>query len=575
MGKFEVMPGDLDKKAIVADIAAKWDKWDSARASRKDAWKRLQEFIELSVDSQKCCELAEKKGTFKANLWNSFKNEEAIFDVQGETSDADAYASQQKASLVNALKEAEVLKEFDAAFDYFLVKGSIILFVDWVSKYRNVRRPSVDNVGDSFFQVSSQLVYDGVRVKAVDPANFVYDIAKYDKFDQCGKIYRNWLTYQDIIDNEKYAENLSEEDRKGLKALISGDNNSDSDENNSGVKGDQIEILEYWGDYKLSNGTVLRNFVITIAGRSKIVRYEENPYIDSPFIHWCALRNSATKYEMSLLEAALPLVEKATNIQNKVIEAINLIINKPYLAPKGMLSGEIKITEGAIIEYDSSLMTSRPEPLDFTPALQGWAFVQSLYQEIENLLGLYKNMSGLPEDDARTATEIQAVISGQSVRLSMIISLIGQFVIIPLIQRIANLISNFKFEEETIRIRQKDGSIAFIPINSDIRQAHYTYIYGDSCSIAEKRAKFADVMSLFQQAAQVIPNKVNWVEVLKEGLETYDWANPDKFIYFDALERTIESITQDPVQQDVIKQGLNNYLIAHFRAFGVEVATNV
>lgn len=219
----DVRLDDLNKTVIVGDIPSKWDKWDEARSSRKEAWKGLQDYIELSVDSQKCCELAEKKATFKANLWNSFKNEEAIFDVQGETPDADSYASQQKASLVNALKEAEVLKELDAAFDYFLVKGSIILFVDWASKYRKIRRPVTDELGNSSFDVSTELLYEGVRTKAVDPANFVYDIAKYDKFDQCGKIYRNWLTYQDIIDNPKYAENLSDVDKRELKLLASND----------------------------------------------------------------------------------------------------------------------------------------------------------------------------------------------------------------------------------------------------------------------------------------------------------------------------------------------------------------
>ncbi len=53
-----------------------------------------------------------------------------------------------------------------------------------------------------------------------------------------------------------------------------------------------------------------------------------------------------------------------------------LMMNPPYLAPKGCFKGQQDVSPGKIIEYDSSLMTTSPMPLSFDKSYDRLGFLK-------------------------------------------------------------------------------------------------------------------------------------------------------------------------------------------------------
>jgi len=375
------------------------------------------------------------------------------------------------------------------------------------------------------FVLKNEVVYDGPDVTIVTPEAFVFDPSKKENFETCPKIYRSWATFDEIQANKLY---------KNIDALdeICAQKNAKSP-NNKACKGDQIEILEFWGDIKLKDGTLLKNQVITLAGRKNIIRFEENPFIINPFVFAAFLEDPETKRGYSPLFVALPLNEISETIMNLQLEALKLIINKPYLAPKGALSGKINMKEGAIIEYDPSLMPREPVPLDFKDALVGWDFLRFFESKIESATGIFKYMIGNASvSGQKTATEASGLMAGQNIRLSKEIDVLNYKVKMPIIRKIADLMANFSFDIKEIKVSMQNGDVDFVCIDESVRQGDYDYLIGDSNAAFERKTKLKESLELLYSVAKQpeIAPRIKWVEVMKWAFGQIGSVDPNMFI---------------------------------------------
>lgn len=544
---------------LVNYVSGKWDKWNEVRQPNLDAIDAVQKAIypagktnsgKISITMP---EIYEIKETYKAHLWKSwFSSLDTMFDVQGKAREDHYKAAQQKAALVDAFRDIELAAKLEKGLDNWVTKGEFIAFVNWNTRVKQVRRkeiypgyeyteqplnqntngipenPQAQAKANTGFVVKDEIVYDGPDITIVTPEAFVFDPAKKDNFDSCPKIYRSWATYDEIASNKLY-QNLEE-----LKDITENEKSS----NNKAVKGDQIEILEYWGNIKLDDGTLLENWVITIAGRKNVIRFEANPFIINPFVFAAFLENPDNFRGISPMYVALPLNEASTTIMNLQLDALRLIINKPYLAPKGSLTGKINIKEGSIIEYDPALMPKEPVPLDFKDALVGWDFLKFFEQKIESATGVYKYLTGNTHDLAtRTATEATGLMQAQNMRISKEIDMLNIKVKVPVIQKIAELMANFSFDIKEIKILKHNGDIDFVVVDETIRQGNYEYIIGDSSAIFERKANLKENLEILYQFAKhpEIAPKIRWIEVMKWAFEQLGSADPKMFIREDMM----------------------------------------
>ena len=478
-----------DEILLVNDISQKYDKYEDSRIQQLSDIKLVRDAIYNPASQNvngwgskiELPDIYELAQTLKSHIsGNLYSHPDAMFDVTGTTPQTQEYANRQKAMLVNTFEQMNIENELEKVIDSIVETGECTLFVGWETVIKQVRRAKtieeeMTNPDGKTFVLEDKVVYDNAKVKFIKAEDFVFDKANRDKWDSCAKIYRTYATVDEIF-CDKSNNLLTKEKLEKLKGVVAKKTNRNDEK---GVDENKLEILEFWGDIELSDGNILRNRLITVAGRREIIRFEANPFVINPFIHANIIESPSTGRGISPLKVALVLNNISSTILNKQIDALALMINPPYLAPKGCFKGQQDVRPGKIIEYDAALMPAAPTPLSFDKAMQGWDFLNYFKSTTESATGIFKNMSGNLQEVQRTATELNYSVSGQEARLNMMLDAINRKIIIPMVEKTAEIIANFKLGEELIRI-DDHGKYKFAPVNDDVRNSTYIYRYGDS-----------------------------------------------------------------------------------------------
>lgn len=463
---------------------------------------------------------------------NLYSHPESMFDVAGTTPQTQAYANRQKAMLVNAFEQMKLEDELEKVIDGVVETGESTIFVGWHTKIKTIRRaqsleeqliaPTEDG-----FVIESSVAYDNPQIKHIKSEDFVFDKNRKDNWDACAKIYKIYSDIDELKDNK--ANNLlTDEKITTLKGVV---NNKNKKETDKVVENNRIEVLEFWGDLELSSGEILKNWLIVVAGRREVIRFEPNPFIINPFIHANIIESPDTGRGISPLRVALILNNISSTILNKQIDALALMMNPPYLAPKGCFKGEQVVKPGKIIEYDAALMPTAPTALSFDKAMQGWEFLTYFKSTIESATGIFNNMSGTLQTEERTATELNYSVSGQATRLNMLLDAVNRKIIIPMVEKTAELIANFKMGSEMISINDR-GRTLFIEVDDTIRNGNYVYRYGDRKATMERKSRMSELFSVVKSFAEVpaVSSRINWLECFKYALEQYGIENANNFL---------------------------------------------
>lgn len=526
---------------LVQKIPKKYDDLEDDRREQLEDIKLLRDAIyrnqipsingwDSKIELPDIYELAQ---TLKSHISdNLYSHPDAMFDVSGSDPQAQTFANRQKALLVNTFDQMKLEDELEKVVDGIVETGESTLFVGWATKIKTIRRAqSIEEQliapTDDGFVVESKVTYDNPIVKHVKSENFVFDKNRRENWDSCSKIYKTYCDIEELTDNK--ANNLlTEEKVKTLKGVMADKFKKKTDK---GIDDNRLEILEYWGDLELGNGDVLKNWLIVVAGRREIIRFEPNPFILNPFIHANIIESPSTSRGISPLRVALILNNISSTILNKQIDALALMMNPPYLAPKGSFKGEQIVKPGKIIEYDATLMPTAPTALSFDKAMQGWEFLSYFKTTIESATGIFNNMTGNLQSEQRTATELNYSVNGQTARLNMLLDSVNRKIIIPMVEKTAELIANFKIGRELVSVNDR-GKTLFIEIDESIRNGNYVYKYGDRKATLERKNKMNEIFNLVKAFGEVpsVANQINWIECFKFALEQYGIENANNFL---------------------------------------------
>lgn len=531
---------EIEEKSLVNRITKKYDTLENERISQINDIKTIRNSIynqsipkinawDSKIELPDIYELAQ---TLKSHLaQNLYSHPDAMFDVSGTTPETQAFANKQKAMLINTFEQMKFEEEIENIIDSIVETGECTLFTGWETKIKQTRRPltpaeQLINISGKNFILEEKIVYDNAKIKHIKAEDFVFEKCTRSDWDNCAKIYRTYSSLDEIF-SDKANNMLTDEKYEILKGVMA----KNKKENTKAVEENKLEILEYWGDIELDDGTLLKNKLVVIAGRKEIIRFETNPFVINPFIHANIIENPSTGRGISPLRVALILNNLASTILNKQIDALALMMNPPYLAPKGCFRGVQDVQPGKIIEYDAALMPTQPIPLSFDKAMQGWDFLNYFKATIESATGIFKNMAGNLQNQQRTATELNYSVSGQEARLNMLIESINRKIIIPIVEKTAEIIANFKLGSETITMNEH-GKTTFIDIDDNIRNANYIYRYGDRKATFERKSKLKELFEIVQSFAQVpiVAQRIDWLECFKFALEQYGIENAGNFL---------------------------------------------
>ncbi len=462
--------------ALVKNISSKFEELNRQRSANLDMASRLadeiffkNEYIPSGDKTQrwkskiKMCKTFMFYQTLKSYIWrNTYANVHSMFDVSGENYNSDNASNKQKAMLVDIMEKMDYQKTCDRIIDYALLYGELISFTTWKKNYEEYRRPIKFFAdlfsGDGFklprileaikqgknYWVDERKIYDNPYIYPVNPADLVFDPNQTDNWDSCPKIYRTYKTAGDIINNKFYR--LNKEQKEAVLNLTRKDSFSQTKTKEDVVKGSTIEVLEHWGDLKLPDGTVLKNWHATVVARKYLVLFGKNESIINPFSYGAFVRDPEVKRGISPLYSVLSLAHVQEDLLNRTCNLQSLSENPPLLAPEGFFEDdEIQLYPGKIIEYGDNLTpTAAFKQLTFNPNvfLQDITFLNDLMSEVS---GIFPNMVGaLETGGAKTATEINTKTQGQLTRLAMIVDTINQDLIIPNVEKVAKLCAYFK-----------------------------------------------------------------------------------------------------------------------------------
>lgn len=531
---------NVEEQFLLGDIIKKYDSFEDSRMSQISD-NRLVKYAIYDSDIPKVnawdChiqlpDIYELAQTLKSHLiQNLYSHPDGMFDVEGKDFETQKYANSQKAMLVSTFESMKIEDEMEKIIDSVVETGEVTLFVGWETKTRKTRRAislkeQLERGIEDTFVVEDKVVYDNAKVKFINYEDFVFDRCDTDNWDSCAKIYRTYQTLDEIKSN---ASNnlLNLEKLEILKGVVA----KTSRKNKNATQDKKVELLEFWGDIELSNGEVLKNKLIVVAGRSVLIRFDDNPFIINPFIHANIIECPTTGRGISPLRVALILNNISSTILNKQLDALALMMNPPYLAPKGCFKGEQDVRPGKIVEYDASLMTTPPIPISFDKAMQGWEFLNYFKSTIESATGIFKNMAGNIQTVERTATELNYSAGGQEARLNMILESINRKVIIPMVEKTAEIISNFKLGKESILANDR-GRIFLVEIDDKIRNADYIYHYGDRKATFERKVRMKELFEVVKSFLQIdtVKERIDWLECFKFAMEQYGIENSNNFL---------------------------------------------
>ena len=539
-----IVNSDLDVKklnkeeedCLVKAISTKFTEWNSERSANLEMAQNLSneiffknEYIPSGDKTQrwkskiKMCKTFMFYQTLKSYIWrNTYANVNSMFDVSGENHDSDNASNRQKAVLVDIMEKMDYQKTCDQIIDNALLYGELISFTAWKTLSEEYRRPidffidpnSVDlekqariakaiEDGKNFY-VDEREIYNNPYIYPVNPADIVFDSTQADEWDSCPKIYRAYKTPNDIINNRLYTidKNIAEE----IQHLVKDGKNNRLKGNEDVVKDSTVEVLEHWGDLKLPNGKLLKNWHAVVVARKYLVLFHKNDALINPFSYGAFVRDPETKRGISPLYSVLSLSQVQEDLLNRTCNLQALSENPPLLAPEGFFDeDELQLYPGKIIEYGDNLTpTAAFKQMQFNPQIfiQDITFLNDLMAEVS---GIFPNMVGAVEDSGtKTATEINVKTQGQMTRLAMIVDTINQDLIIPNVEKVAKLCADFKSGVETIFV-SKDNKQEYIEIDDSVRQGDYKYTYSDNSATAVKSEQADLVVSAVERFAQVIP----------------------------------------------------------------------
>jgi hypothetical protein len=531
----------IEEQFLMNNIIEKYDYYENERSSQLSDNRLVKYAIYNSdipaVNAWDCRiqlpDIYELSQTLKSHIvQNLYSHPDGMFDVEGTDFETQKFANIQKSMLVNTFEAMNIEDTMEKIVDSVVETGEVTLFVGWETKYRKTRRAlsleeQIQKNTANTFVVEDKLIYDNAKVKFINYEDFVFDRTEVENWDSCPKIYRTYQTLDEIKSN-KSNNMMNAKKLETLKGVVAGKSFRNT---NKAVSDRKIEVLEYWGDIELENGKILRNKLIVIAGRSVLVRFDDNPFIINPFIHANIIECPSTGRGISPLRVALILNNISSTILNKQLDALALMMNPPYLAPKGCFKGQQEVRPGKIIEYDASLMTSAPIPITFDKAMQGWDFLNYFKSTIESSTGIFKNMAGNLQSSERSATEINYSVNGQEARLNMILEAINRKIIVPMVEKTAEIISNFKLGKESILTNNR-GKIFFVEVDDNIRNSNYVYKYGDRKATFERKSRLKELFEVIQSFTKidVVSKRIDWLECFKFAMEQYGIENANNFL---------------------------------------------
>lgn len=505
------------RDAIVADINAKFKSWyEDLAVSRRETLKLLKDLYPgYSDDSNRLKKVPstyEQVKTYESAIYRAtYQNYDGIVDVEGQDLRSNNLASIYKASLVYDYNNIDLKATLDKILTDWITKGEGSAYIAWREDVVQVPDKQVVETYDEVTSLTFEEVINttkdvvtwrGVDITRIDPHNLYYDKSQRDDWDACGKVYRAFVPIQTILSNTSYK--LTASEIKELKEMVKpnediGDLRNKVIDSDTKVIGNNIEVLEFYGDYMVPETyDVVRQAEIVIIAGKYVARMEKSLKPKCPIVFGTYLDRPDTSRGQSPMKIPSILNDVENMCVDLMMQAWKLNVDPVFIAPKGAFTTYSRLVPGKPIEYESSILGgTMPQKLDFSSGLKGFDFDSFFKNKMEGATGITQYLLGSQEGSVRTASESTYIHAGATMRLARESYLFQSRIILPIVK----LHALFKkiYDVEPRYVRMPDNK--FAEVTDEVRNGNYIFLLGDSQTSVEREAETQKLFQLLSSPA--------------------------------------------------------------------------
>lgn len=516
----------IDRDNIVDDICQKAKIWAEDVVEVRQDYERVnRELFPSTVPNRRDVKLIpdvyEQAQTYKANIYKStYQNYDGMFDIEGEDPQSHSLSAILKASLVFDFYKVRLKDTLDKLLEDWVTKGEAAAFVHWDTKIDrkreqalnvNINPDTMEEVVEVTNEVKDVITHSGANIKRIDPLNLFFDKSQRHNWCMCGKIYREFVPIQYVLNNTEYK--FTKEERAELKQLVAqqdknriADIASEKHNMDTHIIGNTVEVLEYYGDYIIPDkGDVVRNVIMSVVAGKYLVHLEESQYPMCPIVYGTYLERPDTLRGQTPMKPTLLLNELENRCMDLQMEAWRLTVNPPILAPKGMINVGQRLEAGRPFEYNADVFdnTQRPVPMDFSAGMRGFDFQQFFKGKMEGATGISPYMQGTGgQGGVRTASESTYIYSGQTTRLSREAYLFSEKIVLPIVCSFYKMKREFEQGMQYVPVKQ-EGTLEYQQVTDEVRNGNYTFMIGNAQTAVEREQYVERILQVLQTPAFV------------------------------------------------------------------------
>ncbi len=293
------------------------------------------------------------------------------------------------------------------------------------------------------------------------------------------------------------------------------------------MKGDEVWLLHYFE----------KDRHIVVANGQKAIRDADNMFADEEYPYFAAnaFPIEFEFYGQGMLHPVAGIQEEVNSWRNIAIDQGKLNMMKPiaYDGTSGLTDLDFDIFPGSAtpVKFEGGKPLAVPLfPRDTLPP-ETYQIEGMLLRDWQNALGMNDYMIGGGGGDAGTAREAQMMNQSAQGRLKMQALIGQQRFVVKLARKFFGLRQQFLDQEEVFRILGREG-YEFPNIGPDDISGQYDFLAQGNVIGPNKEVLRQQWIQMMTTTATnpIMAQRINWQEVLEEGMSLFDFRDPSRFL---------------------------------------------
>ena len=469
----------LQPDAMATRLTAKWQEWDMMRQLKKNDWKEIRQYVYATDTTQTSnAQLPWKNKTTVPKLCqirdNLYANYTATLFPQRkwliwEANERDANSARKRDAIVNymswAIAQPSFKEEIDKIILDYIDYGNCIATVDWLDE--RVQTPDG----------RTQMGYIGPTVRRISPLDCVMNPTS-DNFRSSPKFVRSIINrgeLKELLQRMSTDENQEEYEKlyQYLSELRSNAHAFEGDwidrddafrvdgftSFRAYLQSELVEVLTFYGDvYDYQNDMLLKNHVITVVDRHKLIGKKPNPSFFGypPIFHAPWRRKQDNLWGMGPLDNLVGMQYRIDHIENMKADIFDLV-TYPVQKIKGFVESYTwQPGEQIFVSEEGDVELVQPDVNIMMADTQ----IQVYYNLMEEIAGAPREAMGFRTPGEKTKYEVQSLENAAARVFQNKIKQFEEQIIEPLLNAMLELARRNLNSATTIKVFDDEFKVA-------------------------------------------------------------------------------------------------------------------